>query len=75
MTVIPRQTGPIEIPPKPNIAPALPNGATMYRTLVLAALAGLIAGLVDFITFRGSTDFLSHNYFSSDPQVSAHIPP
>jgi hypothetical protein len=45
MTVTGRRTGPIEIPPTGATSSRnLPNGAIMYRTLVLAALAGMIAG-------------------------------
>ena len=32
-----------------------------------------LGGLVDFISFSGPTNFLSHNYFLSDPRVSADI--
>ncbi len=32
-----------------------------------------LAGRVDFVSFKGSTNFLGHNYFLSDPQVSADI--
>jgi len=32
-----------------------------------------LGGLVDFISFSGSTNFLSHNYFLSDPRVSADL--
>jgi esterase/lipase superfamily enzyme len=32
-----------------------------------------LGGFVDFISFSGSTNFLSHNYFLSDPRVSADI--
>ncbi len=28
---------------------------------------------MDFVEFTGPTNFLSHNYFLSDPQVSADI--
>lgn len=44
MTSYRRQTELIEIHPSRRItAPNLPNGAFMYRTLVLAALAGMVA--------------------------------
>ena len=32
-----------------------------------------LAGAVDFVAFDGSSNFLGHNYFLSDPRVSADI--
>jgi esterase/lipase superfamily enzyme len=43
------------------------------RNTAMAHAPPELAGLVDFISFSGSTNFLSHNYFLSDPRVSADI--
>jgi esterase/lipase superfamily enzyme len=43
------------------------------RAAEMAQAPPELGGLVDFIEFTGSTNFLGHNYFLSDPQVSADI--
>jgi esterase/lipase superfamily enzyme len=43
------------------------------RMSELATATPQLGGAVDFVSFRGPTNFLGHNYFLSDPRVSADI--